>query len=68
LYVRTFIRFIPLASETSIGAMDPMKRDGRKEETRETREVEAYASGKRRRSWRMAKRDRVNVGRLGSQF
>lgn len=49
LHVRTSIKFIPLASETSIGAMDPMNSDGMKDETSEMRAVALYASGLTRR-------------------
>ena len=43
------MRFIPLASDTSTGAMDPRKRDGMNEDTREIRAVRRYASGLMRR-------------------
>ena len=49
MQVSTFIRFIPLASETSTGAMDPRNRDGMNDETREMRAVALYASGLTRR-------------------
>ena len=45
------MRFIPLASETSIGAMDPRNSEGMKEETKEMRAVALYASGCTRRIW-----------------
>ena len=42
------MRFIPLASETSMGAIAPRNRDGKKDETRDIRKVELYASGYKR--------------------
>ena len=49
LQVKTFMRFIPLASDTSIGAMEPRKSEGMNEETRDMRAVARYASGLMRR-------------------
>lgn len=40
---------VPLASETSIGAMDPKKSEGSHEDTKEIRDVALYVSGFRRR-------------------
>ena len=48
LHVSTSMRFIPLASEISIGAIAPRNREGKKDETKDIREVERYASGYRR--------------------
>ena len=45
---RTSMRFIPLASETSMGAIAPRNRDGKKDETKDIRKVELYASGYKR--------------------
>jgi hypothetical protein len=42
------MRFIPLASEISMGAIAPRNREGIKDETKDIREVELYASGYKR--------------------
>lgn len=41
----TSIKFIPLASETSMGAMEPRKSDGKNEETSDILAVASYSSG-----------------------
>lgn len=48
LQVSTSMRFIPLASEISMGAIAPRNREGIKDETKDIREVEQYASGYKR--------------------
>lgn|ERR1700722_7911544 len=45
LDVSMFMRFMPLASATSIGAIEPRRREGTNEDTSEMRAVDAYASG-----------------------
>lgn len=42
------MRFIPLASEISMGTIAPRNSEGKKEETKDIREVEAYSSGYKR--------------------
>jgi hypothetical protein len=42
------MRFIPLASEISMGAIAPRNREGIKDETKDIRQVELYASGYKR--------------------
>ena len=49
LHDKTSMRFIPLASATSMGAIVPKNSDGRNEETNEIRVVVSYASGRNRR-------------------
>jgi len=38
------IKFMPLASETSMGAMEPRKSEGKNEETRDILAVDTYSS------------------------
>ena len=45
LHEITFIRFMPLASETSMGAMRPRNNEGTKEETRDILAVARYIAG-----------------------
>ena len=48
LQVSISMRFIPLASEISMGAIAPRNSEGIKDETKDIREVELYASGYKR--------------------
>lgn len=43
--VKMFVKFIPLASDTSMGAKAPRKTEAIKDETREILEVASYTSG-----------------------
>ena len=45
LHEITFIRFMPLASDTSMGAMRPRNNEGTKEETRDILVVARYIAG-----------------------
>lgn len=48
LQVSISMRFMPLASEISMGAITPRNSEGIKEETKDIREVELYSSGYKR--------------------
>lgn len=48
---RTFIRFIPLASDTSIGAIFPRNNEATNEETRDMLAVFSYSVRCVRRIW-----------------
>jgi hypothetical protein len=57
------MRFMPLASEISMGAMDPKKSDGINDDTREMRAVASYTPGRRRRI--CVRRETISDGRSG---
>ena len=59
--VSTPIMFIPLASDTSIGAIEPRKSEGMNEETKEIRAVLRYASGLTRRIYTMMGQGQVSL-------
>lgn len=59
--------FIPLASETSIGAMVPKNKDGIHEDTREIREVALYTSGFRRRIYNSAEQNKRMYANRGNE-